>query len=88
MKNSSDQTMGGDGSEDGDGGNTKNMVDFKEFVKALSAFALKQPSKEDEKLRFLFRVYDLDGDGLLSQEEMRAILRKIVGPSLTETEMH
>jgi len=40
------------------------MVDFKEFVKVLSTFQQKAVnnsegmSKEEEKLRFLFRVYD------------------------------
>lgn len=42
------------------------MVDFKEFVKALSTFNPSQQSSEEEKLKFLFRVYDLDQDGLLS----------------------
>jgi Ca2+-binding EF-hand superfamily protein len=40
------------------------MVDFKEFVKVLSTFQQKAVnnsegmSKEEDKLRFLFRVYD------------------------------
>lgn len=35
----------------------KNLIDFKEFVKALSTF---NNTTEEDKLRFLFRVYDLD----------------------------
>jgi serine/threonine-protein phosphatase 2B regulatory subunit len=50
------------------------MVDFKEFVKALSTFN-PQHNNEEEKLKFLFKVYDLDQDGLLSQDEIRIILK-------------
>ena len=53
------------------------MVDFKEFVKALSNFNNQQraTSEEEGKLKFLFKVYDLDQDGLLSQDEIRIILK-------------
>ena len=70
------------------------MVDFKEFVKAMSAFHTKpdypvdQRDIEMQKLRFLFKVYDHDGDGLLSAEEVRAVVRKIVGTNIDETHLH
>ena len=41
------------------------MVDFKEFVKALAAFNNKQSNNEEERINFLFRIYDIDGDGLI-----------------------
>lgn len=50
------------------------MIDFKEFVKGLSTFNPQQNNDED-KLKFLFKVYDLDQDGLLSQDEIRIILK-------------
>jgi Ca2+-binding EF-hand superfamily protein len=71
------------------------QIDFKEFVKALALFHSPahtdaKPSNsqsEEEKLMFLFRMYDADGDGLLSQEEIRGVLRQLVGASLNETQL-
>ena len=60
------------------------MVDFKEFVKALSTFNPQQ-NNEEEKLKFLFKVYDLDQDGLLSQDEIRIILKQVVAGSLSDS---
>lgn len=60
------------------------MVDFKEFVKALSTFNPQQNNEED-KLKFLFKVYDLDQDGLLSQDEIRIILKQVVAGSLNDS---
>jgi serine/threonine-protein phosphatase 2B regulatory subunit len=60
------------------------MVDFKEFVKALSTFNPQQ-NNEEEKLKFLFKVYDLDQDGLLSQDEIRIILKQVVAGSLNDS---
>ena len=51
------------------------MIDFKEFVRVLSVFnsqggatVVKEPktSSEEEKARMLLRIYDIDGDGLIS----------------------
>jgi Ca2+-binding EF-hand superfamily protein len=39
-------------------------------------------------LKFLFKVYDHDSDGLLSAEEVRAVVRKIVGSNIDETHLH
>lgn len=62
------------------------MVDFKEFVKALSTFNPQQNNEED-KLKFLFKVYDLDQDGLLSQDEIRIILKQVVAGSLNDSQL-
>ncbi len=57
------------------GGEASNQVDFKEFVKTLALFHTPHPTSEEDKLYFLFRMYDADGDGLLSQEEIRSVLK-------------
>lgn len=68
----------------------KNVVDFGEFLKALATFhkSNQAPQRDEDKLRFLFRVFDQDGDGLLSQAEMRAIVKKIVNNQLDDTQLH
>jgi Ca2+-binding EF-hand superfamily protein len=52
----------------GPGEENRNVVDFKEFLKALATFhkSNQAANKEEEKLRFLFKVFDSDGDGMLS----------------------
>ena len=66
---------------------SSNQIDFKEFVKALALFHTPHPTSEEDKLAFLFRMYDTDGDGLLSQEEIRSVLKQLVGSSLNETQL-
>ena len=43
-------------------------VDFMEFITGMSTFS-SQASTED-KLRFAFRMYDLDNDGFISNGEL------------------
>jgi Ca2+-binding EF-hand superfamily protein len=38
-------------------------VNFKEFVRLLSAFSSR--AERDDRITFLFTVYDIDGDGEL-----------------------
>jgi len=71
----------------GKGGEASNQVDFKEFVKALALFHTPHPTSEEDKLSFLFKMYDTDGDGLLSQEEIRSVLKQLVGNSLNDTQL-
>lgn len=66
--------------EDGNGD-----VDFKEFVSGLSAFSAK--GKKEEKLRFAFKVYDIDRDGYISNGELFIVLKMMVGNNLKEQQL-
>lgn len=54
--------------EDGDG-----TIDFREFICGLSVFCEK--GTIDEKLKFSFRIYDFDGDGCISRDELYQLLK-------------
>ena len=46
----------------------------------LAAFSPR--ASRQEKLRFLFTVHDIDGDGCLSAEDLHVMLRQLAGMSL------
>ena len=43
-------------------------VDFKEFIQGVSQFSVK--GDKNSKLRFAFRIYDIDNDGYISNGEL------------------
>ncbi|KAK2702652.1 hypothetical protein QYM36_018742 [Artemia franciscana] len=43
-------------------------VDFKEFIQGVSQFSVK--GDKESKLRFAFRIYDMDNDGFISNGEL------------------
>ena len=47
-------------------------VDFKEFLQGVSQFSVK--GDRDAKLRFAFRIYDMDNDGFISNGELFQVL--------------
>lgn len=49
-------------------------VDFKEFITALS---ITSRGEVDEKLRWAFKLYDIDNDGEITYDEMHAIVSAI-----------
>ncbi|TPX42004.1 hypothetical protein SeMB42_g05311 [Synchytrium endobioticum] len=57
-------------------------INFKQFASALSVFC--KDTKRDMKLNFAFQVYDVDGDGLLSADDLFVILKLMVGSSLPD----
>lgn len=67
---------------DEDGGGD---VDFQEFVTGLSAFSSK--GNKQEKLRFAFRVYDIDRDGYISNGELFIVLKMMVGNNLKDIQL-
>lgn len=67
---------------DEDGGGD---VDFQEFVSGLSAFSSK--GNKEEKLRFAFKVYDVDRDGFISNGELFIVLKMMVGTNLKDVQL-
>ncbi|KAH9999494.1 calcium/calmodulin-dependent protein phosphatase [Russula vinacea] len=59
---------------DEDGGGT---VDFQEFV----------GGGREEKLRFAFKVYDMDRDGFISNGELFLVLKMMVGNNLKDSQL-
>jgi len=60
-------------------------VDFKEFIQGVSQFSVK--GDKDTKLRFAFRIYDIDNDGYISNGELFQVLKMMVGNNLKETQL-
>merc|ERR1712106_22927 len=60
-------------------------VDFKEFIQGLSHFSAK--GDMESKLRFAFRIYDMDNDGCVSNGELFQVLKMMVGNNLKDTQL-
>ncbi|KAJ3209917.1 Calcineurin subunit B [Dinochytrium kinnereticum] len=67
---------------DGDG---TGDIDFKEFISGLSAFSSK--GNKIDKLRFAFKVYDMDRDGFISNGELFLVLKMMVGNNLKDNQL-
>lgn len=46
-----------------------------------------QPNSRMEKLHFAFRMYDLDGDEMISQNELLAVLSMMVGSNISQDQL-
>ncbi|XP_055700750.1 NADPH oxidase 5 [Phlebotomus papatasi] len=47
-------------------------ISLQEFIDAMHQFAGQSP---EDKIKFLFKVYDLDGDGLIQHRELQHVMR-------------
>lgn len=61
-------------------------VDFKEFVLGLAQFGLRDQAN-DKKLHFIFRIYDMDRDGYISNGELFQVLKMMTGSNLTDSQL-
>eukprot|EP00275_Glaucocystis_incrassata_P001725 EC123801.1.p1 GENE.EC123801.1~~EC123801.1.p1 ORF type:complete len:193 (+),score=26.33 EC123801.1:88-666(+) len=52
--------------------NGDEMINFQEFLLGLSVFCPK--GSFDERLKFSFKIYDFDGDGRISRDELMKML--------------
>ncbi|XP_013395931.1 calcineurin subunit B type 1 [Lingula anatina] len=66
--------------EDGNG-----EVDFKEFIQGVSQFSVK--GDKESKLKFAFKIYDMDKDGFISNGELFQVLKMMVGNNLKDTQL-
>lgn len=60
-------------------------VDFTEFIQGTSQFSVK--GDEEQKLRFAFRIYDIDKDGYISNGELFQVLKMMVGDNLRDWQL-
>lgn len=60
-------------------------VDFKEFIEGVSLFSVK--GDKLSKLRFAFRIYDIDRDGYISNGELFQVLKMMVGNNLKDAQL-
>ncbi|ODQ77341.1 hypothetical protein BABINDRAFT_54671 [Babjeviella inositovora NRRL Y-12698] len=67
---------------DEDGGGS---VDFQEFIDGLSVFSVR--GDIDQKLRFAFKIYDIDRDGFISNGELYLVLKMMVGTHLAKEQL-
>lgn len=65
--------------------NGDGNISFYEFVTGLSK--LSESGSEDDKLRFLFSIYDMDKDGFISNGELFRVLKMMVGNNLTDIQL-
>ncbi|KAK3596496.1 hypothetical protein CHS0354_007402 [Potamilus streckersoni] len=69
-------------------------VNFRQFMRVLARF---RPTKSnhhknklntrEEKLKFAFHMYDLDGDDKISRDELLAVLHMMVGDNISEEQL-
>ncbi|XP_068681400.1 calcineurin subunit B type 1-like [Montipora foliosa] len=55
------------------------------FIEGVSQFSVK--GDKESKLKFAFRIYDMDNDGFISNGELFQVLKMMVGNNLKETQL-
>lgn len=60
-------------------------VDFREFIEGVSQFSVK--GDKTSKLNFAFKIYDMDGDGFISNGELYTVLKMMVGNNLKDIQI-
>lgn len=60
-------------------------VDFKEFIQGVSQFSVK--GDKSSKLKFAFRIYDVNNDGYISNGELFHVLKMMVGNNLKDSQL-
>ena len=63
-----------------------NASNFPEFVLGLAQIAVRDQAR-DKKLSFIFRIYDMDRDGYISNGELFQVLKMMTGKNLTDAQL-
>ncbi|KAF2074644.1 hypothetical protein CYY_004039 [Polysphondylium violaceum] len=65
--------------------NRDGQVNFKQFAKTLSCF---HPNADQhDKIKTLFKIYDINNDGFVTRDEIEKILKMMVGSNLTKEQI-
>ena len=65
--------------------NKDGNISFLEFVQGLNS--LSAGASQEEKLRFAFQIYDINGDGYISNGELFTVLKMMVGSNLNDVQL-
>ena len=65
--------------------NKDGNISFLEFVQGLNS--LSAGASHEEKLRFAFQIYDINGDGYISNGELFTVLKMMVGNNLNDVQL-
>ncbi|GIQ89536.1 hypothetical protein KIPB_012029, partial [Kipferlia bialata] len=65
--------------------NNDELINFKDFLLALSVFH--SDASKAEKLAFAFKIYDVDNDGAIGEDDLMVILSELVGQSLSHHQL-
>ena len=60
-------------------------IDFKEFLEGISLFIAREGL--ESKLKFIFRMYDIDNDGFITNAELFTVLKLMIGNNLGDTQL-
>ena len=60
-------------------------IDFKEFIQGIAQFSVK--GDKMQKLKFAFKIYDIDRDGYISNGELFTVLKMMVGSNLKDSQL-
>ena len=58
---------------------------YRDFVRFLAAFSSRTAAKD--KAAFMFECYDVDGDGLLTADDLRNMLRYLVAGHMSDEQV-
>ncbi|CAG0883049.1 unnamed protein product [Cyprideis torosa] len=70
-----------------------DRVNFRQFMRVLARFRPIKKNRNnilnsrEEKLRFAFKMYDLDDDDLISKDELLSVLHMMVGANISEEQL-
>jgi len=68
-------------------------INFRQFMRVLARFRAIKKNKQnklnnrEEKLRFAFKMYDLDDDDKITREELLAVLHMMVGANISNDQL-
>ena len=65
--------------------NRDNKISFSEFVQGISS--LHSESSDEEKIKFAFKIYDIDEDGYISNGDLFQALRIMVGDTINDVNL-
>ena len=61
------------------------VINFTEFIEGISQFTVN--GNKEAKLNFVFKIYDLDQDGFITNKELFTVLKLMVGANLKDQQL-